>query len=127
MERCDLVDRVEETLDLMQPQIASKGLDLEVQVSSEPMYLQADPKVLHRMLTNLVSNAVKFTEEGRICVEVEGEGTEAILRVSDTGIGISDEFLGKIFDEFRQEFEGLTRAHEGSGSASRSRSAWWSN
>ena len=114
-ERCDLVERVEETLDLMQPQIASNGLDLEVQVPSEPISLQADPKVLHRVLTNLVSNAIKFTEEGRIYVAVEGEGTEAVLRVSDTGIGISDDFLDQIFDEFRQESEGLTRAHEGSG------------
>ena len=114
-ERCDLVERVEETLDLMQPQIASNGLDLEVQGPSEPISLQADPKVLHRVLTNLVSNAIKFTEEGRIYVAVEGEGTEAVLRVSDTGIGISDDFLDQIFDEFRQESEGLTRAHEGSG------------
>jgi len=114
-ERCDLVERVEETLDLMHPQIESNGLSLEVRLPSEPIYLQADPKVLHRVLTNLVSNAIKFTEEGGIEVTVERDYDEAVLEVSDTGIGISDDFLGQIFDEFRQESEGLTRDHEGSG------------
>jgi PAS domain S-box-containing protein len=114
-ERCDLVGRVQETLDLMQPQIESNGLDLQVRTPSAPVVLQADPRVLHRVLTNLVANAIKFTEEGAIRVTVERAGDEAVLRVSDTGIGISDEFLDQIFEEFRQESEGLTRAHEGSG------------
>jgi signal transduction histidine kinase len=48
-------------------------------------------------------------------VAVERAADEAVLVVSDTGIGISDEFLDRVFDEFRQESEGLTRAHEGSG------------
>ncbi len=113
--RCDLVERVEETLDLMQPQIESNELALEVQMPAEPTYLEGDPKVLHRVLTNLVSNAIKFTEEGQIRVVVEREGGEAVLRVSDTGVGISDGFLDQVFEEFRQESEGLTRAHEGSG------------
>ena len=114
-ERCDLVERVEETLDLMQPQIESNGLRLELKLPGEAIYLQADPKVLHRVLTNLVSNAIKFTEDGGIRVTVERDGDEAVLAVTDTGIGISDDFLDQIFDEFRQESEGLTRAHEGSG------------
>lgn len=114
-ERCDLVTRVEETVDLMQPKIESKGLALDVQVPSDPAYLQADPKVLHRVVTNLLSNAIKFTEDSRITITVESDATEIILRVSDTGIGIKDEFLDQVFDEFRQESEGLTRAHEGSG------------
>ena len=114
-ERCDLVGRVQETLDLMQPQIEAKGLDLQVRVPSTPVHLQADPRVLHRVLTNLVANAIKFTEEGTIWVEVARTDDEAVLKVSDTGIGISEDFLDHIFDEFRQESEGLTRAHEGSG------------
>jgi len=114
-ERCDLVGRVQETLDLMQPQIEGKGLDLQVRVPSTPVYLQADPRVLHRVLTNLVANAIKFTEEGTVRVVVERTDDEAVLKVTDTGIGISEDFLDQIFDEFRQESEGLTRAHEGSG------------
>lgn len=114
-ERCDLVGRVQDTLDLMQPQIEGNGLDLQVRVPSTPVYLQADPRVLHRVLTNLVANAIKFTEEGTIRVVVERTNDEAVLRVTDTGIGISEDFLEHIFDEFRQESEGLTRAHEGSG------------
>jgi signal transduction histidine kinase len=99
----------------MRPQIKNNELALEVCVPSAPLTLQADPKVLHRVLTNLVSNAIKFTEEGKIRVAVEQRGEEAVLTVADTGIGISDEFLDQIFDEFRQESEGLTRAHDGSG------------
>jgi len=114
-ERCDLVGRVQETLDLMQPQIEGNGLDLQVRVPSTPVYLQADPRVLHRVLTNLVANAIKFTEEGTVRVVVERTDDEAVLKVTDTGIGISEDFLDQIFDEFRQESEGLTRAHEGSG------------
>jgi PAS domain S-box-containing protein len=114
-ERCDLAGRVEEILDLMTPQIESNGLALQVRVPPEPVPIQADPRVLHRVLTNLVSNAVKFTEEGTIRVTVARNEDEAHLEVSDTGIGISSEFLDQVFDEFRQESEGLTRAHQGSG------------
>jgi PAS domain S-box-containing protein len=114
-ERCDLAERVQDTLDLMRPQVESNGLDLQVRMPSGPVPLRADPRVLHRVLTNLVSNAIKFTEEGRVRVAVERAADEAVLVVSDTGIGISDEFLDRVFDEFRQESEGLTRAHEGSG------------
>jgi len=114
-ERCNLVDRVSETVQLMEPQIESKGLTLDLRVPSSSLHVRADPRVLHRVLTNLVSNAIKFTEDGTIRVEVERRNGEAILEVSDTGIGISDEFLDQVFDEFRQESEGLTRAHDGSG------------
>jgi PAS domain S-box-containing protein len=114
-ECCDLVERVSETLDLMKPQIEGNGLDLRVQASPDPVPVRVDRRVLHRVLTNLLSNAVKFTDEGAISVTVERRGETALLEVTDTGIGISDEFLDHIFDEFRQESEGLTRAHEGSG------------
>jgi len=114
-ERCNLVERVEKTLEMMRPQIEGNGLTLDVCVPSAPIVLQADPKVLYRVLTNLVSNAIKFTEEGQIRVTVKQRDEEAVLVVTDTGIGISDEFLDQIFDEFRQESEGLTRAHDGSG------------
>jgi len=66
-------------------------------------------------VVNLVSNAVKFTDEGMIRVGLATEGDWLRLQVQDTGVGIDPKFLPHIFEEFRQENNGLTRAHQGSG------------
>ncbi len=66
-------------------------------------------------MVNLVSNAVKFTDEGMIRVGLATEGDWLRLQVQDTGVGIDPKFLPHIFEEFRQENNGLTRAHQGSG------------
>jgi signal transduction histidine kinase len=70
---------------------------------------------VRRVLSNLVHNAIKFTEEGRVQVRVEAANTGAVISVVDTGIGIAPDFREHLFEPFKQESEGLARTHEGTG------------
>jgi signal transduction histidine kinase len=66
-------------------------------------------------LSNLVSNAIRFTPRGTVSLHLWREGDRALLAVSDTGVGIDPSFEPHIFEPFRQESEGSARTHEGSG------------
>jgi signal transduction histidine kinase/ligand-binding sensor domain-containing protein len=115
-ESFDLVDQTKERVELFRRQAREKGLVLALDVpAEEEMIVSLDRTAYVRILTNLVSNAIKFTEEGRVEVSVTREETDLELRVSDTGVGISDEFLPHLFDQFKQESAGIDRSHEGSG------------
>jgi PAS domain S-box-containing protein len=92
---------------------ARKGLT--VTFFSEPMELMADPLRLKQALINLVDNAVKFTEAGNICVGVSRAGNTALFEVSDTGQGMTDEQITRIFDAFHQGDTSSTRKAQGTG------------
>jgi signal transduction histidine kinase len=77
-----------------------KGLTLTVQVPDAPLNVFSDPADIDRLLTNLVSNAVKYTPAGSVTVRLTEEGGYARLVVSDTGIGIAADALGRVFEEF---------------------------
>jgi signal transduction histidine kinase len=79
------------------------------------VWAAADPSCLHRILCNLVGNAIKFTREGEVGVELSAEGDAAVVRVHDTGIGIDTRFLPHLFEDFKQESTGWGRHHEGTG------------
>ena len=75
-----------------------------------------DPQRVQQVLTNLLSNAVKFTPSGgRVAIDVAARDGDAVLRVSDTGIGIAPSFLPFVFDKFRQADASFTRPHGGLG------------
>ncbi|WP_420454859.1 sensor histidine kinase [Rubrivirga sp.] len=74
-----------------------------------------DRSALHRVLTNLVGNAVKFTDRGGVSVRTESGAGRVRLVVADTGRGIAPASVPHLFDEFRQASEGLDREHEGNG------------
>jgi len=113
--RLDVTSTVEETACMFAPLAERKGLRLHTEGLSEPLYAHLDGAALGRILTNLVSNAVKFTDEGQITLRVAATETHVQLDVQDTGVGISAEFLPQLFDDFRQESRGFTRAYEGNG------------
>ena len=115
LQPCRLATAAEECVRLMQPLAQERGLSLRAHVRAPNVEARVDAGALHRVLTNLVGNAIKFTNEGEITVEVEADETEAVLRVRDTGVGIAPEFLARLFDEFEQESTGIGRSHEGSG------------
>ncbi len=98
-----------------------KGLELCVDVPRHvPAHLIGDPLRLRQVLTNLIGNAIKFTERGEVVVRVAVESCEAeavVLRfsVTDTGIGISREDQQKIFARFTQVYSSATRVHGGIG------------
>jgi signal transduction histidine kinase len=107
---------VAEATDLLRPQAADAGLALTVDIPEEAVLAGADPRALSRVVINLVSNAVKYTEKGSVTVSAAAlrEGG-AEIRVADTGTGIAPDFLPHLFEEFRQESEGDGRRYEGVG------------
>jgi PAS domain S-box-containing protein len=108
-------------LHLFETKIQEKNLELVKEFDAKiPEILIGDPVRLHQIILNLVSNAVKFTSEGRITVSVslmsENEKEAAIeFRVTDTGIGIAENKIGYIFENFQQATGGTTRLYGGTG------------
>ena len=117
----DLHTVVEACLGLVRARAQNKGLSLEVHVESAvPLDLHGDPLRLGQILTNLVSNAVKFSEQGSVILRVrlsEVCGPQVVLRfeVEDRGIGIRSEDKGRIFEPFEQGDGSLDRAYGGVG------------
>lgn len=92
------------------------GESLQVKVeASEACTLETDGTLVYRILSNLVHNAIKFTEEGSVRVFVEPAVPGVQIRVQDTGIGIDEDFQSQLFDPFTQESEGRAREYEGIG------------
>ncbi|WP_456425915.1 HDOD domain-containing protein [Rhodocaloribacter sp.] len=114
-ETFDLVEQVRTTVPLFREQALQKRLSLSLALPEEPIEVEQDRAAVNRVLMNLISNAVRFTKEGGVVVGVEARGPAVTIRVTDTGIGISEVFLPHLFEEFRQESSGLARTHEGSG------------
>jgi two-component system, sensor histidine kinase len=92
------------------------GLDLQIDIDTEPVWVQGDAVRLEQVLANLLTNAIKFTPaDGRIQVTLRGDGTHTLLTVEDAGLGISSELLPFIFDTFIQGDRTLDRAGGGLG------------
>ncbi|MEM6328251.1 MAG: HAMP domain-containing sensor histidine kinase, partial [Bacteroidota bacterium] len=111
----DASDRVHQSVALLRPLAESKRLILDDTGVAATASVLLDASALDRVTTNLVSNAIKFTEAGTVSVSLRADGPEIVLQVADTGIGIDAAFLPELFSEFRQESEGDARRHEGSG------------
>ncbi len=95
--------------------VKDKGLQFAVKVPDTHVFAEFDYDLLGRVLNHLIDNAMKFTNDGGITVEVTSEGDQLAIAVQDTGPGIGEEFQQRIFDAFSQESEGNTRSHQGSG------------
>ncbi len=113
--RVDVGGVVRDTADLLRPHAEAKGLAFGCHLPGAPVVVWTDAGALSRILTNLLSNAVKFTPTGEVRVELAAEADRVTVRVADTGVGMSETFLPVVFDDFRQESEGLTRQYEGNG------------
>jgi PAS domain S-box-containing protein len=90
--------------------------DRRIDVTTEPVWVDGDPLRLEQVFVNLVTNAVKYTQsEGRIRVTLRADGTDAVLTVEDSGLGISARLLPFIFDRYVQADRTLDRAQGGLG------------
>jgi signal transduction histidine kinase len=102
--------------DAVRPAATTQGVALDLAVPDDLGVIRGDPARLLQVLQNLLSNAIKFTKSGgRVSLEASRAGQEASIRVTDTGIGISPEFIPFVFDPFRQADTSTTRAHGGVG------------
>jgi len=102
--------------DTMEPLFARKGLTFAVRVGpGVPAALRTDEEMLRKVLANLLSNACKFTRQGRVSFDVEVLGESLAFRVTDTGPGISPADLPRIFEEFRQLDSSDARREPGTG------------
>jgi PAS domain S-box-containing protein len=109
-------DEVDETVDLFRTRAEDAEVALRTRLPDDPVQAYADPEALRRILRNLVSNAVKFTDPGGTVTIRAAETEERVrIEVEDTGIGIDPEFVPHLFDAFKQESTGNERTHEGSG------------
>jgi CheY-like chemotaxis protein len=107
----ELVGKCVETLRVLAEQ---KGLTLTFDGAAAPV-VHADPYAVTQAVTNVIENAIKYTAEGRVEVRLRQEAEQGVVMVRDTGIGISAEFLPRVFDEFSQEVSGYARPYEGTG------------
>jgi len=111
----DLTALVTEAADSMRDYIAAKGLELHVRVATDLPRLWIDRLRIRQVLLNLLVNAARFTERGWIGVEVSRQDDEVMLRIQDTGRGIPDQDLPKIFEEFRSTEQPVSAWHSGTG------------
>lgn len=117
--KLDLKVTLYQLLKRFQPEAEIKGLSFEIEINVPDISLHLDSSLFNQIMANLIDNAIKFTKTGgvKIVVENEVEGTKSyvVIKLIDTGIGISKNNLKTIFKEFKQESEGLGRSHEGMG------------
>jgi hypothetical protein len=117
----DLQAVVDGVVDLLAHSAQTKGLVLSaVLEDSVPLVARGDANRLRQVLTNLIGNAVKFTQEGGISIRVTGDqidGSNTVIRfeVTDTGVGIAADKLELIFEPFTQADSSITREHGGTG------------
>jgi len=107
---------VREVVESFEVKAMREDIDLRVETSDDAVIARGDRAALQRVILNLISNAVKFTEAGgRVTVRTQDRSDEVAITVEDTGIGIDADFLPHLFDAFTQESSGNAREFEGSG------------
>ena len=111
----DLAETAEDVASLFAERAMEKGLDLAVYVDPRMPPVLADPTRLRQVLGNLVNNAIKFTETGGVLLTVEHDATGFLFSVIDTGPGIPEDRLPRLFEAFSQADQSTTRKHGGTG------------
>ncbi|WP_437344251.1 response regulator [Mesorhizobium marinum] len=115
-----LAEAVEDVAALVSARVAEKNLELIVRIDPRlPAFVTGDVGRFRQIVTNMLGNAVKFTEKGHVLIDVSGDMVDGVVqlkvRVEDTGIGIPADKLPSVFDKFAQVDSSSTRRHEGTG------------
>jgi len=113
---CNLNTLIGEVQESLTKKIETGGVNVEIRMPKRPVMIDADKELIRQLVLNLMSNAVKFTPSGgRVTVQLEEEASAARIVVQDTGKGIPEDQLEKIFERFHQVDTSNTREHGGSG------------
>lgn len=115
-ELLDLARLVREAVEDHRPRMEAAGLELVTGISDTPIWVEGDATRLAQVVDSLLDNAVKFTPpDGRVEVRLPAQGDDAVLTVSDTGVGIGAELLPHVFEAFSQADRSAARASGGLG------------
>ncbi len=114
-ESVDLAELTRDVALLMEREVEAKGLVFRVDIPEGEVEGSTDAGKVRQILLNLISNAIKFTEDGEIAVRFTVDGDRVEVQVSDTGIGISAEDQERVFDAFTQVDQSMTRRAGGTG------------
>ena len=115
LEIADVNRIIEDSANLVAPLATEKQLGFVVHLLDPPRFMRTDPVKVRQMIVNLLTNAVKFTESGTVSVRAATSGQNVEITVHDTGIGIAEENLDKVFDPFWQVEQKATRRAGGTG------------
>jgi signal transduction histidine kinase/ActR/RegA family two-component response regulator len=112
----DLRDVAAEAMRVLQPSADNQRVRISMQLCPRPLIVHGDPVRLDQIVTNVLSNAIKYTpEEGHVRVTMADEDGQAIIKVTDDGVGIAPERIGAIFELFAQAENAIGRAQGGMG------------
>jgi PAS domain S-box-containing protein len=111
----NIVPLIRESYQFFESAASRKKLQYELSVLDDRILCNIDAFLFLSIINNLINNAIKFTSAGAITVVVQISNSDAVIRVSDSGVGISQENLNLIWEEFRQASEGYNRSFEGTG------------
>ena len=115
IERVRLPELIREVAEQVEPMVAMRDLDFSALVSPDTPVLETDKTKVKQILLNLLSNAVKFTNRGSVDLSVKRDGDSILLEVQDTGVGIKEEEMDAIWEDFRQLDQSRTRSFGGTG------------
>jgi signal transduction histidine kinase len=111
----DLAGVLRETVETTRILLGSKPVSVEASIGEGIHRMRSDRVKIRQIITNLMSNAAKFTDKGQIVLSVARTGEDVVISVSDTGIGIRGEDLERLFEAFGQLEDAKTKRHEGTG------------
>ncbi len=115
LEPVDLREMVADVADVARPLAAKRGNDLIITLDATPDPVVTDLKMLRQSLFNLISNACKFTEHGRIELAVRQAAGQLTCTVTDTGIGMTEDQVARLFQDYSQADASITRKYGGTG------------
>ena len=116
VEEIELSDVIAAALETVRPAAEAKHIHVESECNAQPVFVHGDPGRLQQICWNLLSNAIKFTPaNGRVRVNLQVDEGQAVISVTDTGVGIRADFLPYLFERFRQMDSSTTREHRGLG------------
>jgi cell cycle sensor histidine kinase DivJ len=114
-ELVDVAQELREACELMSGQAQEKGLQFSSEIPDDSVLVQTNPRHIRQLWSNLISNAVKYTQEGSVTVTMAEENNHVITRITDTGIGIAKEDRERIFEDFYRTKAAKTCSQMGTG------------
>jgi signal transduction histidine kinase len=115
-QRIDLCVVVRDAIETLESEIRERNHLLSILLPEEPVWMQGDTDRLEQVFVNLLANAARYTDEGgELAIRASTQGSQVVVRVRDTGIGIESHVLPRIFDLFKQADEGALRSKTGLG------------